>query len=273
MSDIRAIHSETSRGWDVVGSAKYRKGFQKRLASLKANDVESMWDDDELVTLRHFLREGGRAIHLQCSAGLETLLLLRLGASEVVGVDISQEMIDQAIEVSDALGDPAHWHCTDVLQAPADLNNTADLVYTGGGALPWIMDIEAWAKVVFRLLRPGGTLYLAEGHPLDFMWETEEAAFELAPGPSYCDGGVVANRGYPSGTVADNTEPHDRPVMRERIWPLGSVINSLLQAGLSLKYFNEKNDPGWPLFANMSDEVLHRLPHRYILHAEKPTAA
>ncbi len=58
--------------------------------------------------------------------------------------------------------------------------------------------------------------------------------------------------------------------MRERIWPLGDVINPLIEAGLVLKHFAEGNDPGWDLFPNMPKETLHRLPHTYTLLAEKP---
>lgn len=41
-----------------------------------------------------------------------------------------------------------------------------DLVYTGIGALCWLRDIARWAKVVAGLLRPGGRLFLREGHPM-----------------------------------------------------------------------------------------------------------
>jgi hypothetical protein len=45
------------------------------------------------------------------------------------------------------------------------LNGTADLVYTGKGALPWVMDLERWAAVIERLLKPGGRLFVFEGAP------------------------------------------------------------------------------------------------------------
>ena len=36
----------------------------------------------------------------------------------------------------------------------------------GVGALNWLPDLDAWARVVHELLRPGGVLYLSEIHPL-----------------------------------------------------------------------------------------------------------
>ena len=48
-----------------------------------------------------------------------------------------------------------------------------DLVYTGIGALCWLPDIRRWAGVVAALLRPGGRLFLREGHPM--LWTIDDA--------------------------------------------------------------------------------------------------
>jgi SAM-dependent methyltransferase len=244
--------------------------MERRVRRLRDDEIESIWSDEEISDLKSFCRGGGRAIHLQCAAGLETLFLLSAGADDVIGIDISEDMIDQARELAEAMRAPARFHCCDVLSAPSELDGTAGLVYTGGGALPWIMDISLWADVVARLLHPGGVLYLREGHPIDFLWDREAEDYHLTAGPSYCSGGIIENCGYPSGLIAMNTDPTGRPVMRERLWPLGDVINSLIGVGLDIRHFSEGNDPGWPAFPNMAKGKLHRLPHTYTLHAEKP---
>jgi SAM-dependent methyltransferase len=43
---------------------------------------------------------------------------------------------------------------------------TFDLVYTGIGALCWLPRIEPWARTVAALLKPGGRLFLRDGHPM-----------------------------------------------------------------------------------------------------------
>ncbi len=43
-----------------------------------------------------------------------------------------------------------------------------DLVYTGIGALCRLPDVRRWAAVVAALLRPGGRLFMREGHPM--LW-------------------------------------------------------------------------------------------------------
>ena len=76
-----------------------------------------------------------RAIHLQCAGGRDTLSLWNLGADEVVGVDLSPRMIELAERLTAATGAPARWFRADVLDTPAELDGTADLVYTGRGSL------------------------------------------------------------------------------------------------------------------------------------------
>ena len=97
-----------------------------------------------------------RAIHLQCAGGRDTLSLWNLGADEVVGVDFSPRMLELAARLTAATGAPARWVEADVLDTPHDLDGTADLLYTGRGAILWLQDLDAWAAVLRRLLAPDG---------------------------------------------------------------------------------------------------------------------
>jgi len=268
---VNAIHQENAAGWEVVGRTKYRNELGRVLEGLKKG--ECPLPKHQLVHLQPLCSGCHRVIHLCCANGQDALALLALGAEEAVGVDISKEMIALAQELTDALDVPASWYCCDVLETPHELDGTADLVYTGGGALPWVMDIDAWAAVIYRLLQPGGTLFLDEFHPLNYSWESEATDYKLAPGPNYCDGGIAVNNGYPTTRVAMHTDIEDRPNIRERIWPLGDVINAVIRTGLVLKHFQEISDPGWSPFGNMPPEILHRLPHGYTLIAGKPGPA
>lgn len=270
MSDSQRIHAETAEGWEIVARHKYRSEMARRLERLRAGDT-SVWDSDTQGKLSS-LCSGQRVVHLQCSGGFEALSLLALGAVEVIGVDISPDMINQAQEASDELDASASWYCCDVLDTPSTLDGKADIVYTGGGALPWIMDLDSWAQVVFRLLSPGGSLYLDELHPLSYLWDVESQTYMLVDGVSYSSECTVVNRGYPATRVAMHTDDSQRPAMRERVWPLGDVINAVINVGLNVRSLREINDPGWNAFPNMDPNMVHRLPHRYVLEAEKTEA-
>jgi len=137
-TDLTEFHKETGDAWDET-AANYERGEAEETAFLRSGGSSLMEPE------RHILGDlsswCGRAIHLQCSGGQEALSLLRQGAKEVVGVDISPRMIGVARRKAEALGANASWYLADVLETPHELDGTADLVYTGRGALPWMMDI------------------------------------------------------------------------------------------------------------------------------------
>src|SRR5205814_5886985 len=142
-------HEENRIGWNE-GAAAYEADLENKIAFLRAGGTNFVGPEYRyLAGLNEWC---ARAIHLQCAGGTDTLSLWNLGAHEVVGVDISDRMIGVAKQKSDALGAPATWVHSDVLSTPSSLDGTADLVYTGRGALCWMMDINAWARVVARLL-------------------------------------------------------------------------------------------------------------------------
>lgn len=119
-----------------------------------------------------------------------------------------------------------------------------------------------------RELLSGAGIDWGSGGGCLYAWDYEAADYTLAPGPDYCDGGMVVNRSYPATEVALHVDIEDQPVIHERIWPLGHVINALIKAGLVLRHFQEVAD-GWTPFENMSLEILRRLPHGYMLIADK----
>jgi hypothetical protein len=59
-----------------------------------------------------------------------------------------------------------------VYEAEQALRETFDVVYTGIGALCWLPDIARWARVAAACIRPGGLLYIYEGHPM--LWTLDE---------------------------------------------------------------------------------------------------
>jgi SAM-dependent methyltransferase len=203
-----------------------------------------------------------RAIHLQCSGGVDALSLIRQGAAEVVGVDICEPFLMSARRKSEALGMPASWYCCDVLQTPEILNGTADLVYTGKGALCWMMDIAAWARVVARLLMPGGRFFIHEGHPLNWVWDTEASDYVI----DHEDGNYFSNRlAEGLNRLAEGAVS----IARQHHWTLAQIINSLIDAGLKIDQFHEYPEHFWEDFPNMPVETLHRLPHTFALLARK----
>jgi SAM-dependent methyltransferase len=263
------IHEEIGRAWDIVAETKYKREIGEHVRFLKAGHHGLL--PPEVEALSPHLANAD-VVHLQCSHGLDTLALLNLGAASVTGVDISPAMIRQARETAEALGKPANFVCSDILSIPAELNGSADLVYTGKGALPWLMDLAPWAKVVARLLRPGGRVYVFEGHPLDWLWERDVDTLQLRPDVGYFDQEPRENPGFPAQVVERAVGPQ-RPRMFERQWRPDEVIGSLIAEGLRLELFHEHPLLYWEQFPRWRPELVSRLPHSYSVMAVRDDAA
>ncbi len=116
--------------------------------------------------------DGLRVVHLQCHIGTDTLSLARLGAS-MTGLDFSSAAIEQARSLAKDIGTEIEYVEGNVYSAAEMLGRGEfDLVYTGVGALCWLPNIVEWAQVVADLLKPGGRLFIREGHPM--MWALDE---------------------------------------------------------------------------------------------------
>ncbi len=264
-----SLHQKTAAAWDVT-AAIYERDEAEVVEKLTTGGTTLLKPEVELLQPR--ISDVRRAIHLQCAGGADTLSLWKLGAAEVVGVDISPRMIASAERKSKALNAPASWHCCDILQTPPDLNGTADLVYTGRGALPWILDLDAWAAVVHRLLRSGGSLFIFEGHPLDWVWESDATELQLANARSYFDGAPIPTPRWPTPFIQNVPGTEEKPQAYERQWTLGQIFDALLQRGFSVKHFQEYAEPFWNQFPHLPRETLHRLPHTFSLLAQKSNA-
>ncbi|GAA1255903.1 class I SAM-dependent methyltransferase [Janibacter melonis] len=186
---------------------------------------------------------GLRAVHLQCHIGTDTLSLHRLGA-RVVGLDLSPSSLAAARRLAADAGADVEYVEADVYSAPSALADHApfDLVYTGIGALGWLPSIDRWARTVAALLRPGGRLFIREGHPV--LWACDD------PRP---DGLVVLAYPYfetPEPTVWDDASTYVEPapgsdggitatVTHEWNHGLGEIFTALTRHGMDVVSLEE----------------------------------
>ena len=263
---VSFVHRETGAAWDET-AANYEGDEAEQIALLQAGGTTLLEPEQ---TVLGDLSWCNRAVHLQCAGGSDTLSLLKQGAKTVVGLDISPRMIAIARRKTMALDAPATWHCADVLDAPPELDGSANLVYTGRGALPWVADINAWARVAARLLAPEGKLFVFEGHPLDWVWNENAADYERdkARGDYFSD--AASDTRWPMPFLDGLVRPAGAPRAREHQWKLGDILNALVSSGLLLEHFAEYPAPYWDLFPQMPVEVVRRLPHTFSLLMRRP---
>src|SRR5450759_2413448 len=82
--------------------------------------------------------------------------------------------IGEVVQFDRALLDDVTFVESDVYDAASALGGEQfDLVFTGIGALCWLPSISRWAATVAALLKPGGRLFIREGHPM--LWSLADA--------------------------------------------------------------------------------------------------
>ncbi len=94
------------------------------------------------------------------------------------------------------------------------------MIYTGKGAICWMMDLDVWASIVWRLLKPGGMLFLFEEHVLDSLWEDEESSFVLWDGTTYFTGQQSPKLSLSYGAALRYDSPAP-VILTSRVWKLG----------------------------------------------------
>jgi SAM-dependent methyltransferase len=185
---------------------------------------------------------GKHIAHLQCHIGIDTLCLARRGAS-CVGLDFSPVSIAAARDLQQRTKLDASFVEGNVYDARSLIEGHFDLVYVTWGAIGWLPDIARWAKVVASLLKPGGTLYLLEGHPSLFV--ADEKSPGLCPAFDWRtpqDKPITMNE---DTTYTGDITKVAHTTTHEWNHPLGDIINAVIGAGLRLDFLNEHEQLAW----------------------------
>jgi len=265
-TDALALHEANRAAWNE-GAVRYAEELADTIAFLRAGGSNLHPIERAMLgPLREWCRT---AIHLQCASGRDTLSLVNEGVEQVVGLDISDRMIENAIRTSEALGIPARWFRCDVLEAPSELDGGFDLVYTGRGAICWMHDITAWAGVVARLLKPGGVVSLFDDHPVTYLFNQETETIEPT-GLDYFRHAEIS-RGWSESYLGEIGIPVDRQsVKHERLWTVGAIVGALIGAGLRIERLGEHPEGYYDSFLRLRPEFRGRLPMTVSILARKP---
>lgn len=257
--DPRALHRANRSAWDEAAE-RYEGWFDEAVELIRRGGSNLFGVEHDLLG---DLRAGagiGRAIHLQCAAGRDTLSLWTAGAREVVGVDFSPRMLELARRLAAATGAPARWIQADVLETPHELDGTADLVYTGRGSLIWLHDLDEWAGVVRRLLAPTGRFVCFEGHPAEWLFDADEDGRLIATEYDYF-GGIEASRGWAPEYIDRLSIPEAGQHWKyARAWTLGEVVTAVAGAGLRIERLAEYPVDWWAGHRDLRPEDRGRIP-------------
>ncbi len=212
-NDRTGVHVK-SEFYDVAG-------FKEGKTSLKFIELEELSDVS-----------GKSILHLQCHFGQDSLSLARMGA-KVTGVDLSEKAIEQAKQLNDELNFDAEFICCNIYDIEKHLNKKFDIVFTSYGVIGWLPDLNKWAELISKFLKPGGMFYMVEFHPYLWAFDDDFEYFKYSyfhtgePIEDEIEGTYTDRDANISGT--DYSWNHD----------LAYVITCLLEKGLQLKSIRE----------------------------------
>ena len=174
---------------------------------------------------------GKSILHLQCHFGQDTISLGRLGAN-VTGVDLSDKAIESARQIAKNIHVDATFICCDIYDLPNHLEDTFDIVFTSYGAIGWLPDLDKWANVVSRYLKPSGQFVFVEFHPVVWMFDDN---FGRIAYRYFNSGAIIETQ---SGTYADKEADL---TITDISWnhSISEVLNSLIKNGLQIDSFDE----------------------------------
>jgi len=208
---------------------------------------------------------GKRVLHLQCHFGTDSVTLAQRGA-EVVGVDFSDRAIGAARLLAGelCLTDRASFVLADIYDSLTAVPppHGFDLVFATWGALCWLPDIARWAEIVAAMLRPGGALYLADGHPAAYVFDDVNSSADSMPGlfaPYFSREPVIDTD---PGDYVDPAARLKNTITYNWIHPLGGILTSLIAAGMALDWLHEHDGVPWRMFRILVKDAsgLYRWP-------------
>jgi SAM-dependent methyltransferase len=251
MSEIEWKRANRANWDERVGVHMAPGGYD--IASLRAGNARlDAIEEAELGSVA-----GKRVLHLQCHFGRDSLILAQRGA-EVTGLDFSTPAIAAALALTEELGlaDRARFFEADLYDARTVIPEPAsfDLVYVTWGALLWLADIRLWAEIVAYFLKPGGRLYLAEGHPIALVFDDLQKSPDGVPG-------FFAPYFSPTPIEYDDSKDYANPtaVLKNTktftwIHPIGDVVTGLTDAGLRLDWLHEHDAVTWRMFNLLQED-------------------
>lgn len=240
---------------NIYDNPAFFEGYAQLPRSVQGMDGAPEWP-----MLKSMLPDlaGKTVIDLGCGYGWFCRSARELGAAQVTGVDISEKMLARAAELT---ADPAITYERRDLEDVKLEDNSLDLVYSSL-ALHYLPELDTLFRHVQRALKPGGSLVFSMEHPIYTCasrqgWLTDDNGERFWGVNQYQQEGQRV-----SNWLADGVIKYHRT--------LGTTLNALIHAGLSLREVNEWGPTqaqidAWPALAEEAER-----PMLVLIAAVKP---
>lgn len=187
--------------------------------------------------------KGKSVLHLQCHFGQDSISLSRMGA-KVTGVDLSDKAIEKAKEFAQKTNVDTEFISCDIFDLPNHLNKEYDIVFTSYGVIGWLPDLDKWAAIVSRYLKPEGKFIFVEFHPFIWMYDYDFKTIEY----NYFNSGEIVE--INKGSYTDKNADIEYSTVS---WnhSTSEVLNSLIKHNIEINSFDEYNYSPYNCFKHL----------------------
>ncbi len=208
------ILSINQKGWNKVASIFYGGTALPKYGPLAATENELNLIPDLY---------GKKVLELGCGSG-HTLAYLRetKNASELCGLDISEEQIRFTKEFLEEKNIPAKLYLSSMDENPGIPENYFDLVVSIY-ALGWTPDLSHTLELIYSYLKPGGAFILSWEHPVYQSLSYEKNLEKYVFKNSYLAEGPVIDPSWKGVEIVTN---HRK---------LSTYLNAIIRSGLSIE--------------------------------------
>ena len=201
---------------------------------------------------------------IPCNNGRELLSLMKLGAKEAIGFDISDTAILEAKQLAEISKLNAKFVRTNILKIGDHYADYFDFIYISEGSLQWFPDLKNYFNVISKLLKKNGQILIFEIHPFAYFFENgfdfKKQNFDKLT--SYFKKGPY---NYATGLDYIGGVKYEA---QECFWfmhKLSDIIKAILQVGIEIQEFEEYNLE----MANNQTAKLKGFPLSYLLIGKK----
>lgn len=179
--------------------------------------------------------KGKDVIQLCCNNARELLSIKNLGARRCVGIDITEGFIQQGKELASVAKKDLELYSMDVFNTPESFHNSFDVCYITVGAIIWLADLNAFCKLISKLLRPDGYLLLYDMHPILNMFDSSKDNPVIPKYSYFKTDAFIEEEGYDYFDKTAKIESKTYTFQHT----LEDIFMSCLSNGLEIKEFRE----------------------------------
>lgn len=211
---------------NIYDNDEFFKGYQSKRGQLSANDLIEIPELFRLIGDVNNLS----VLDLGCGTGGHDRKLIDLGAKKVLGIDLSNNMINEARKNTNT--DKIEYRVMSMNNIDT-IDEKFDLVISSL-AIHYIEDYDSLCKKVYNLLNTGGRFIFSYGHPMDscaILDDYSNNYVEINNKKYYLISDYNNEGKRISHWYVDGVETYHRNVSH--------LINGLIDAGFKLEHVTE----------------------------------